>query len=238
MAQHFLLTKAAKTLTLGQVFAHDGRGSRDDVPPPALVRNGRRAGLPALRRPRRLRLPPPEWRASLSSARRAARISAITSGTLFASHKLPLQSLSRRHRDLLQRGQRQVGARNEPRPWPVLQDRVRVAAQAARSDGGRVEGPRGRRGRQSRGGRFRLFRRLREACQPRREAQGSALRRQPVRQTQGGHHHPRARRQVGPGGVSHGRPSPAFHQVAHRQGQRRQRRRSWRTGTSFTAASK
>ena len=49
MAQHFLLSKAAKTLSLASVFTMKDADA-ENVPPHPLGRYQWRAGLPALRR--------------------------------------------------------------------------------------------------------------------------------------------------------------------------------------------
>ena len=89
MAQHFLLSKAAKTLSLAQCLRLSDEEA-EAVSQGALGRDRRRASLPALRRLERLRVPPPK-RLAASVAANAASDSPITSGTLFASHKLPLR---------------------------------------------------------------------------------------------------------------------------------------------------
>ena len=68
MSQHFLLSRAAKTLSLAQVFRMTDAEAEATFRKCA-GRDGRRAGLPALRRLGRLRLPPPERRAALSLPR-------------------------------------------------------------------------------------------------------------------------------------------------------------------------
>ena len=90
MAQHFLLSTAAKTLSLARVFT-----MKDEQAEAAFRRirwheTERRAGMSALRRDRCLRLPPLEGRAPLPLPGLREGFS-ITSGTLFANHKLPLR---------------------------------------------------------------------------------------------------------------------------------------------------
>ena len=90
MAQHFLLSTAAKSLSLASVFTMKDEQSGNDIPPYPLGRYRRRAGLSALRRRdaydcRRLK-GAPRFR-----CRACVKDFSITSGTLFASHKLPLR---------------------------------------------------------------------------------------------------------------------------------------------------
>ena len=104
---------------------------------------------------------------SATAAGLAARISASP-----RARCSPLTSsrsdLPRGHRDLLQRSEGQVRAGHLRDLGSSYKTRLRSAPQAARSDGGRIEGPDDRRRRQGRGGRWRIFRRLCEACQPER----------------------------------------------------------------------
>jgi hypothetical protein len=65
MSQHFLLTRAAKTLSLAQVFRMTDAEAETTFRNLALAGHQRRAGLPALRRRRGLRLPPSERRTAL-----------------------------------------------------------------------------------------------------------------------------------------------------------------------------
>ena len=168
MAQHFLLSKPAKTLSLARVFQ-----MKDDEAEMAFRRirwadtNGEPVcphcgGVDAYDC-RRLK-GAPRFR-----CRACGKDFTITSGTLFASPQAAAALLSRGHRDLLQRGQGQVRAGAVPRSGRLLQVRVRAAAQAARGDGRGIEGPHDRRRRQGCRGRWRIFRRLREARQPQRE---------------------------------------------------------------------
>ena len=103
MSQHFLLSRAAKTLSLAQVFR------MSDAEAEATFRKVRWpetdgapvcphcGGLNAYdcRRPNGAA-------ALLVAALQGQGFLASPSGTLFASHKLPLARLSRGHRDLLQ----------------------------------------------------------------------------------------------------------------------------------------
>ena len=101
MSQHFLLSPEAKTLSLASVFRMSDAEAETTFRKRALVRNRRRAGLPALRRLERLRMPPAERRAALP-------LQGVQEG--FHHHvrhavRLPQAAparLSRRHRDLLQ----------------------------------------------------------------------------------------------------------------------------------------
>ncbi len=93
MAQHFLLSAAARSLSAGQGHADVRSRRRERVPAPALAarpmasRSVRAAAAqicydcPPLGRPVRA-----------GAARRAARDFSVTSGTLFAWHKLPLRT--------------------------------------------------------------------------------------------------------------------------------------------------
>jgi ISXO2-like transposase domain len=91
MAQHFLLTAAARTLTLASVARmSDGRGRAGLCPSP--VRQQQRGRLlPALRLPDgyACRRPngAPRWR-----CKACRKDFSVTSGTLFAFHKLPLRA--------------------------------------------------------------------------------------------------------------------------------------------------
>ena len=104
------------------------------------------AGLPALRRPGRLRLPTSNG-ANRFRCKACRKDFSVTSGTLFASHKMPLRG----YLAAIAIFCNEVKARaagSLPRSGPVLQDGVRVAAQDARSDGrgmkGRVVGGEGK----------------------------------------------------------------------------------------------
>ena len=166
MAQHFLLSRQAKTLTLAQVFRMSDAEAETMLRAHPLGRYRRRAvcshcgSLTAYecRRPSGA----PRWR-----CKDCKQGFPITSGTLFARHKLPLRGYLARHRHLLQRGQGQAHAGALSRDLGLSYKSAFVSgAQAARGDGRGNEGPPDRR-RPARGrGRWRLLRRLREARQP------------------------------------------------------------------------
>ena len=90
MAQHFFLSRQAKTPDTGSGVPHVGRRSRDCSEAYPLGRDQRRARVLALRLAGRLRLPPRQRCAALALPDCGKDFS-ITSGTLFASHKLPLR---------------------------------------------------------------------------------------------------------------------------------------------------
>ena len=114
MAQHFLLSKAAKTLSLAQVFRMSDSKAEETF---RLVRWADTKGAPVC--PHCGGVDAYECRRPNGSLRFRCRACAkdftLTSGTLFASHKLPLRIVSRGHRDLLQRSEGQVRAGDLPR---------------------------------------------------------------------------------------------------------------------------
>ena len=92
MAQHFLLSRQAKTLSLAQVFRMSDAEAETMFRSVRWAETDGAACCPHCGALGRLRLPPAERRAALPLPRAAARISRITAGTLFASHKLPLRT--------------------------------------------------------------------------------------------------------------------------------------------------
>jgi transposase-like protein len=135
VAQHFLLSSAAKTLSLAQVFR------MTDEEAETTFRNIRWAdtnGTPVC---------PSCGSVESYEARRAngalrfrckgcKKDFTITSGTLFGSHKLPLRGYLAAIAVFCNEVKGK-SACSEPRSAPLLQVRIRVAAQTARSDGGR-----------------------------------------------------------------------------------------------------
>ena len=116
MAQHFLLSRPAKTLTLAAVFRMTDAEAETAF---AKVRWPQTDGAPVCpscgglnaydcRRPNGA----PRFR-----CRACKGDFSITSGTLFAFAQAPAPRLSRGDCDLLQRGQGQVGARALARSW-------------------------------------------------------------------------------------------------------------------------
>ena len=162
MAQHFLLSRPAKTLTLAQVFRMTERGSRGGFRQGPLARRRTARRSARMRRLERLRLPAPERRAALPLPRVQGRFLDYQRNAVCLAQAAAAR-LSRGHRDLLQRGERQVRAGPLARSWRRPTRRLRPLPQAPRGDGGGNEGPRCRRRRQSRRSRRRLFRRLCEA---------------------------------------------------------------------------
>ena len=140
MSQHFLLSSKAKTLTLAQVFR------MTDAEAEKIFRKVRWAetdgepvcpscgGLDAYdcRRPNGA----PRFRCKACD-----KDFSITSGTLFASHKLPLRAYLAAIAIFCNEVKGKSHAGHEPRPGPVLQGRVRALPQDARSDGRGNEGP-------------------------------------------------------------------------------------------------
>ena len=90
MAQHFLLSKAAKTLSLAQVFRMSDSKAEETF---RLVRWADTKGAPVC--PHCGGVDAYEWRRAQSLAPGSAaglrKDFTLTSGTLFASHKLPLR---------------------------------------------------------------------------------------------------------------------------------------------------
>jgi hypothetical protein len=66
MPQHFLLTSAARTLSLASVMRMSDSEAEQDLRQTPVVRQRRERVLSALRLPDRLFLPPPERRAALA----------------------------------------------------------------------------------------------------------------------------------------------------------------------------
>ena len=123
MAQHFLLSRPAKSLSLAQVFRMSDAEAEAIF---AKVRWPETNGAPVCpscgglnaydcRRPNGA----PRFRC------RACKTDFSLQWDAFCLAQAPAQSLSRGHCDLLQRGQRQVRARHVSRSWPLLQDRLR-----------------------------------------------------------------------------------------------------------------
>ena len=113
MAQHFLLSAAARSLSPAKVMRMSDRGAENVF---LRLRWPQTDGKPVcpgcgckICYDCRRSATQPRWRC------KACRGDfSVTSGTLFAWHKLPLQDLSDGHRGLLQRGQRQEHARLLP----------------------------------------------------------------------------------------------------------------------------
>jgi hypothetical protein len=124
MSQHFLLSPAAKTLSLSSGVPHDRSGGGSHVRKGALARYRRQADLPALRRPRCLWGAPAEWFTPIpvqgllegfhAHGRHAVRLAQDAA-----------QGLPRGHCDLLQRGEGQIDACPKPRSSHVVQDKFR-----------------------------------------------------------------------------------------------------------------
>ena len=116
MPAHFLLSSAARTLTLASVARmSDEEAERVFVRLRWADNHGDaycpHCGCPivyACRRPNGA----PRWR-----CKACRKDFSVTSGTLFAFHKMPLRSYLARHRDLLQRGQGQVACWRSPAIW-------------------------------------------------------------------------------------------------------------------------
>ena len=177
MAQHFLLSKAAKTLTLASGLPHDGRGSRgrrsarSAGPRPTARRSARIAAawtptIAAARTARRASNAKPAARISASrparcSPRTSCRCAAYLAAIAIFCNEVKGKSALALSRDL---GLSYKTAF-------VLLHKLREAM----ADGN--EGPHDRRRRQGCGSRWRLFRRLCEARQPARKPQGPPLRR-------------------------------------------------------------
>ena len=147
MAQHFLLSKAAKTLSLASIFTMKDadaemtfrriRWAETDGEPVCPHCGGvdaydcrRLKGAPRFR------------------CRACVKDFTITSGTLFASHKLPLRCYLAAIAIFCNEVKGKSALALSPRSERVLQMRFRVAAQVARGDGCRNEGPHDRRRRQ------------------------------------------------------------------------------------------
>ncbi len=144
MAQHFLLSHAAKSLSLATVFT-----MKDDQAETTFRRirwadtNGEPVcphcgGIDAYDC-RRLK-GAPRFR-----CRACVKDFTITSGTLFASHKLPLRCYLAAIAIFCNEVKGKSALALSRDLERLLQVRFRVAAQAARSDGGRIERPRCRR---------------------------------------------------------------------------------------------
>ena len=156
MAQHFLLSSAAKTLSLASIFTMKDAEAEtafrrirwaDTDGEPVCPHCGGTDAYDC----RRLK-GAPRFR-----CRACGKDFTITSGTLFASHKLPLRCYLAAIAIFCNEVKGKSALALSPRFERLLQVRFRVAAQTARSDGRGIEGPRGRRRRQDRGSRWRLF---------------------------------------------------------------------------------
>jgi len=77
-------------------------GSGYRLPQAPLVRDGRRSGLPALWRIGRLSESAPRNGSMRYRCKACTKDFTVTSGTLFASHKMPLRAYLAANRDLLQ----------------------------------------------------------------------------------------------------------------------------------------
>ena len=80
MAQHFLLSRPAKSLSLAQVFRMSDAEAEAIFRQGPLARDKWRASLPVMRRLERLRLPPSKRRTALSLPRVARLISRLPAG--------------------------------------------------------------------------------------------------------------------------------------------------------------
>src|SRR5882757_8321396 len=125
MAQHFLLSKAAKTLSLAQVFRMtDGEAETtfknlrwaDTNGAPVCPSCGSVEAYEARRPNGALRF----------RCKGCKKDFTVTSGTLFASHKLPLKSYLAVIAVVLQRSEGQVRPSPQPRSGRLLQVRLRV----------------------------------------------------------------------------------------------------------------
>lgn len=164
MAQHFLLSRAAKTLTLGQVY------KMTDAEAETAFRNMRwpdTNGEPTCPACGNTKV----WDCRRANGSPRFRCTAcrksfsITSGSLFDSHKLPLRGYLAAVAVFCNevKGKSALALSL----GPVLQVGIRPATQIARSNGGRDERPRYRWRGQGCGNRRGLFRRLHQADQSR-----------------------------------------------------------------------
>ena len=192
-----------------------------------------------MRRLERLRLPAPERRAPLPLPRLQEAISAITSGTLFASHKMPLRAYLAAIAVFMNE------VKGKSAPWPLSRDlgtsykttfvlchKLREAM--AEEMKGRIVGGEGKIAEVDGG----YFGGYVKPGQPQRKPRRSPLRQEPERQAQGRHHHSRARRQFGPRRVPHGEPSGEIHQAPASPRERPSTPTKRRHGMACTARSK
>ena len=219
MSQHFLLSTSARTLSLAKVMR------MTDVEAETLFASIRwpdTKGEPVC--PHCGCFKPYTDRRPSGSLRFRCRDCegsySLTSGTLFAFHKLPLRTYLAADCDPLQRGQGQecVGvSRDLGRP---IQDRFRPRSQNPRSHRLGNEGRARRRRGQGCRSRWRLFRRLCEACQSCREPPRSEVGSQSKWQTASGCRHPRTRRPQPNAGVQERASINHIHSNARQQGNR------------------
>ena len=191
MAQHFLLSKAAKTLSLASVFTMKDADAEMAF---RRIRWANTNGEPVCPHCggvdaydcRRLK-GGPRFR-----CRACVKDFTITSGTLFASHKLPLRcylaAIALFCNEV--KGKSALALSRESERF--LQMRVCVAAQTPRGDGCGTKRPRDRRRGQGGRDRLRLFRRLRQTREPEKSSRRSPLLRTSIRQAQGSRGDPRA----------------------------------------------
>ena len=109
MSQHFLLSRSAKTLTLAQVFQMSDAEAEATFAKVRWPETNGEPVCPKLRRRERLELPAPDWRAAVPLPSLQERLLDYVGNSLRLA-QAALAGLSRGDRDLLQRGQRQVGA--------------------------------------------------------------------------------------------------------------------------------
>lgn len=151
MAQHFLLSPAAKTLTLAQVMRMSDAEAETTF---RAVRWADSQGEPTC--PKCGTLDAYECRRPNGANRfrcSACRADfSVTSGTLFASHKLPLRGYLAAIAIFCNEVKGKSALALSRDLGLLLQVRIRVAAQVARSDGRGIAWPRDRRRGQSGGG--------------------------------------------------------------------------------------
>ena len=134
MSQHFLLSAAARTLSLVQVM----RMSDDKASRPSRPSAGRStSGEPVCPRCGCVRIYDLNDNRRFKCAACLHKFS-VTSGTIFASRKLPIRDYPRGHRHLRERRQGPSRPPAQPRPGLPVQDGLRHGAQAPRGDGRRA----------------------------------------------------------------------------------------------------
>ncbi len=202
MSSHFLLSAKARTLSLSAVLRMTDQEAEQAF---GRIRwpgtNGKpvcwRCGCQTVYDCRKAN-GAPRWR-----CKACRKDFSVTSGTIFAFHKMPLRNYLAAIAIFVNEVKGKSALAPQPRSGLPVQDGVRPGPQAARGDGFRAKGAAPGRARRDGRSRRRLFRRLHQAREPSREPDRSPLGQAPDRQAAGcrcdaraGRFHPSGRVQV------------------------------------------
>jgi transposase-like protein len=134
VAQHFLLSRAAKSLSLAQVFRMTDAEAETAFKNLRWTETNGAPVSPICGSPDAYEARRPNG-ALRFRCRGCKKDFTVTSGTLFASHKLPLKSYLAAIAVFCNEVKGQVRAGSQPRSGRLLQVRVRPPAQVSRSHG-------------------------------------------------------------------------------------------------------